>query len=164
MFIFNTSFKIGDCGEFIYMETQLYVSATLGTIIIPAGFSTDFVTLPAPFRPFFTPNGRHRLAAGLHDYLYSVKGRYNNKCAPATRKEADKEFYIAMKKTGVKPLTRKLFYLAVRVGGWWYWTRASLKIQPSNNLLCARGHVYNRLRGAQIIIRDLRDSDNKKLK
>lgn len=52
-------------------------------------------------------------ASMIHDVLYQYK-----RCAPVTRKEADKIFYKMLKKSGFK--LAPIYYLFVRSFGWWF--------------------------------------------
>ncbi|PAF42764.1 DUF1353 domain-containing protein [Helicobacter sp. 11S02629-2] len=83
----------------IYVDSNPY--------IIPAGFITDFASIPKIFHSFLTPTGRYAKASVLHDYLiYKKQG---------TRLQIDKKFLQAMKDTGVSFLTRYVMYFAVRL-------------------------------------------------
>jgi len=86
------------------------------TIAVPNGFTTDFASIPRALQLFIPKMARHRAAAVVHDYLYSIKSRYKT-----TRKEADQVFLEAMKASGVNWCTRHAMYRAVRVfGGFLY--------------------------------------------
>ncbi len=94
-----------------------YVTVPGGeTITVPAGYVTDFASVP---RLFWTmgidPLGKPARAAIIHDYLYSTGGRI--KTPPYTKAEADRIFYDAMGALGVGSVKRWLMYQAVRVGG-----------------------------------------------
>jgi hypothetical protein len=77
-------------------------------ISVPAGFRTDFASVPRVFWWLVPPVGRYGKAAVIHDYLYVVKTR--------SRKEADKIFLEAMEVLDVPKWRRKLIYFAVRFG------------------------------------------------
>lgn len=77
---------------------------------VPAGFITDFASVPQIFQCFISPIGKHSKPAVLHDYL----------CAQAhlgynTRKYADKIFLESMEVKNVKFLTKWTLYLSVRL-------------------------------------------------
>ena len=77
-------------------------------IIVPDGFITDLASIPVIFRSFLLrKNGKHRLAAVVHDFLCRDKS-FN-------RVLADKIFLEAMKLCGVSWLRRSLMYSAVRL-------------------------------------------------
>ena len=87
--------------------------------VVPAGFITDFASVPWPFWSFIRPWGRWGKAAVLHDYLYQC-GACDGRIS---REEADAFFYQAMKSLGVAPWRRNLMYWAVRAFGWLAWRR-----------------------------------------
>lgn len=78
-------------------------------IDIPAGFVTDFASVPRPFWSLIPPTGTKTRAAVVHDYLYTNH--------PQGRPWADKVFLEAMK-VGDEPwITRWICYWAVRIAG-----------------------------------------------
>lgn len=84
-------------------------------IVVPAGFNTDLASIPQALQAVIPVNDKHRAAAVLHDYLYTVQDR--------ARAKADALFLEAMKLSGVRFTQRWAMYLAVRVGGWLPWSR-----------------------------------------
>jgi len=77
---------------------------------IPAGFVTDFASIPRWLWFLAPPFGRHAPAAVLHDYLYAIGQQ-------GARRYADFLFREAMRSSGVPRLRRLAMYFAVRVGG-----------------------------------------------
>jgi len=47
-------------------------------VVIPAGYGTDFGTIPRPFQIFFNPTAH--LAYVLHDYIYENKTYSRKDC------------------------------------------------------------------------------------
>ena len=86
------------------------------TITVPAGFESDFASIPRLFWRIEPPLGRSGKAAVIHDYLYVTKGlgRY-------TREQADQIFRQALGVLGVPPIKRDLMFRAVRIGGGGGW-------------------------------------------
>lgn len=84
-------------------------------ITVPAGFVTDFASVPrVPFAFLLTGDTAH-MAAVIHDFLYTIK--------VLPRETADAVFYEAMRSTGV-PLWRAwTMWLGVRLGGQLAWDR-----------------------------------------
>ena len=84
-------------------------------IAIPIGFETDFASVPWYVRGLIKVNGKHRLAALLHDWIYSCEGDigFNR----LTRKECDILFLEEMKNANVKYIKRYAMYWGVRIGG-----------------------------------------------
>lgn len=50
------------------------------TITVPAGFCTDFTSIPRVFHNILSPMGAYGYAAVVHDYLYST-GEKSRRCA-----------------------------------------------------------------------------------
>lgn len=89
-------------------------------IRVPVGFETDLASIPKGLRWIISQNEEHREAAVLHDYLYSVGGKFD--WFSFTRKEADEIFLAAMNYSGVSWLKRSLMFSAVRSFGWYFWS------------------------------------------
>lgn len=83
------------------------------TIKVPAGFYTDFASVPWPFSMLLPVHDSYSRAAIVHDYLY-----WTQLC---TRKEADNILLIGMKMSGVDAVRRDAVYAGVRLGGWVAW-------------------------------------------
>jgi hypothetical protein len=86
---------------------------------VPRGFITDLASIPWALRRLkaFSPNGRSRKAAVLHDYLYATNW--------LPRKECDEVFYQALLAEGVSVAMAQLYYLGVRAGGGRHYARRS---------------------------------------
>lgn len=84
-------------------------------ITVPAGFITDFASIPPWAWIVATKLGPWNRPAILHDYLYFS--------AIFDRKTADLLFLAAMRDRRVVRWRRKLMYIAVRIGGWPSWKR-----------------------------------------
>jgi len=81
-----------------------------GAIKIPAGFETDFASIPRFFRVIASPaTGKHRMAAILHDSLYTDRIFSRGLC--------DWYFRDAMIRDGVPRWLAWIMWAAVRVGG-----------------------------------------------
>lgn len=76
-------------------------------IRIPAGFLTDFASVPKVLWNLMPPTGRYGKAAVVHDYLYRTQGQ-------ATKAEADSVFLEAMTALGVGWWTRNTMYQGVK--------------------------------------------------
>lgn len=84
----------------------------LNVIHIPAGFETDFASVPKLFWNVLPPNGVYGKAAVVHDYLYRT-------WHVATKDEADHVFLEAMTALGVNWVVRYTMYYAVHYFGRW---------------------------------------------
>jgi len=81
-----------------------------GRIIeVPAGFKTDFASVPRLFWRIIPPWGAYSPAAVVHDYLYTT--------GLVSRAEADRIFHELMKRLGVSVWMRNSMYWAVRMAG-----------------------------------------------
>jgi hypothetical protein len=102
------------CGrqKFILAKPLRFTLSTNGGrvgVTVPAGFVTDFASVPRPLWPIFPPAGAWCEAAVVHDYLYSSKA--------CSRFLADALFRECMAHCGVPVWRRMLMYYAVRVFG-----------------------------------------------
>lgn len=91
----------------------------LGVIEVPAGFVTDFASVPRPFWNLEPPLGDAGKAAVVHDYLYANRGL----CGRLSRAQADAIFRRALGDSGVAGWKRGLLWAAVRLGGAGGWGR-----------------------------------------
>lgn len=89
-------------------------------IVIPNGFRSDGASVPRVLWSFLPTIGRYLAAAFLHDYLYTLLRTRTPHPQVTTRRQADHEFYVAMKVLGVGPITRIVMWGAVRCFGWIY--------------------------------------------
>ena len=75
---------------------------------VPAGFETDFASVPKAFTWLIPRYGIYTKAAILHDFLCATK--------PIGRNDADGIFRRAMRELGVSFLRRWMMWAAVRAG------------------------------------------------
>lgn len=87
----------------VYLSNGLFIR-------IPAGFETDFSSVPAPFWGLFPPYGNFLLAALIHDYLYVNQ--------IVSRKFADKEMLIWSNVLNKNKFDNYTRYYMVRCFGW----------------------------------------------
>ena len=74
-------------------------------ITVPAGFVTDFASIPRYFHALLKPSDRPGRAGIVHDFLY-----WEQAC---TREQADWILLLAMMESGVDAVTRNLVYRVV---------------------------------------------------
>jgi hypothetical protein len=104
----------GNNRAFILAEPMLYEVGSTGKIItVPAGFVTDYASIPESLWSLYSPHDQYSRAAIVHDYLY-----WSQLC---TRTQADNLFMIAMKESEVPEVTRRNVYLAVATWGYLAW-------------------------------------------
>jgi hypothetical protein len=88
-------------------------------IIVPAGYVTDFLSLPDVGRVFFDNDGPGKAASVVHDYGFThLHDIY-------TRRQVDHVFKLALRDDPEQPswLARTIFYRAVRMCGEKWWDR-----------------------------------------
>lgn len=94
-------------------EDLVYRGDIVGLVYIPAGFVTDFASVPRlPLAYWVAGNTAHE-AAVVHDFLYQTH--------PCTKSQADRTFREAMAITGIPAWKKNIMYLAVVIGGWSAW-------------------------------------------
>ena len=87
-------------------------------IKVPAGFVTDFASIPQPFHWLISKLGRYNKATVIHDWIYQ--------CGHSiSRKMADLCFLDAMRDLGVAKWKRNLIYWGVRIFGFLVWRKRS---------------------------------------
>ncbi|GAB3359218.1 hypothetical protein GCM10027430_30790 [Lysobacter tyrosinilyticus] len=89
---------------------------------VPAGFVTDFASIPRLFWGIFPTDGRYAYAAIIHDYLYWFQER--------SREEADLIFKFAMQDFKVPAATVVAVHAAVRAAGEFAW-RSNRQLRTS---------------------------------
>ena len=82
----------------------------LGLYEVPAGFCTDFASIPRLLRWLYSSNSAPwQRAAVLHDYLYSTLN--------VTRLAADKQYYWQSRRDGTPEIAARMQYVALRLFG-----------------------------------------------
>lgn len=104
-----------DDNTVVLLSELVFFSKVLGRpIYIPAGFVSDFASVPRfPFL-YWLFGGTAKLASLPHDFLYQTHqcdGKF----------QADRVFLEAMEATGIAPWRRYDMYLGVVAGGWFAW-------------------------------------------
>jgi hypothetical protein len=95
---------------FVY---QTKSGAFTTSIAVPAGFETDFATVPRIPVAGLVAGGAGEKAAVVHDWLYHTK--------PCSRKETDQMFLDALTEEGEPWWRRYIMYAAVRAFGGPFW-------------------------------------------
>jgi hypothetical protein len=90
--------------SYYYYEDDLMVT-------VPAGYRTDFASIPRIFWRILSPIGKHGRAAVIHDYLCDVEPKL------VDFKTASNVFNRAMYDLGVPPIKRHVMTWAVRLFG-----------------------------------------------
>ena len=122
--------KNGPLTAVLQRPMSYQIGKTRDSIVVPAGFVTEFASIPRVLWSELSPVGEHRLAAIVHDYLYWFQ--------PCEREETDNLLMIAMSQAGVSDLRRGAVYAGVRIGSADAWNanrvardRGDLRIVPT---------------------------------
>lgn len=102
------------------LEDDFTYYTQYGKLVVPAGFETDFASVPPLPLSYTLLKNASVVAAAAHDYLYQtgqVAGR------PITRRQADRIMAEIMVDEGVRGWKRFLISAGLRLGGWWVWRR-----------------------------------------
>lgn len=91
-------------------------------IAVPAGFVTDFASVPRLPFVYMVVGGKGQRAAVVHDWLYTTH--------QVTRKQADAVLAEALRVCGYRDLVVKAFYGGTRLGGGSHWDADNLPQEP----------------------------------
>ncbi|MEA5259452.1 DUF1353 domain-containing protein [Arcicella aquatica] len=95
------------------------------SVLVNAGYVTDFASVPRWLWSLFPPIGKYNRAALVHDYLYDLQYRQKELGEKAARKFADDQFlYLANKVNDENKFTNYVMYLMVRLFGKYAWRKA----------------------------------------
>lgn len=84
-------------------------------ILVPAGFITDYGSIPKIFQNIIEPIGRYAACYIVHDLIYAAE--------LFTRAECDWILLCHLQEKGAFWLRRNSVYSAVRGGGWFVWKK-----------------------------------------
>jgi hypothetical protein len=122
--------KQGPLAAVLQRPMSYQLGKSRDSIVVPAGFVTDFASIPRVLWSELSPVGEHQRAAIVHDYLYWFQ--------PCEREETDNLLMIAMSAGGVSDLRRGAVYAGVRMGSADAWNanrvardRGDLRIVPT---------------------------------
>lgn len=105
--------------ETFTLEHDLAYTGDQFTVTVPAGFRTDFASVPRIFWSIIAPYGAHGRASIVHDFMYATGGLGGKH----SRSDCDQIFLQAMRDSGVTPLRRGAMWLAVRIAGWLFFCK-----------------------------------------
>ncbi|MEQ9728501.1 DUF1353 domain-containing protein [Pseudomonas sp. WHRI 8822A] len=86
-----------------------YLDPGHGLVTVPAGFISDFASVPRLPLTYALLGAYGHAAAVLHDWLYST--------TTLSRAEADRVFLNALRSSGIARWRAWLMYAGVRIGG-----------------------------------------------
>jgi hypothetical protein len=100
-----------------------FYSSLLGeTITVPAGFVSDFASVPRIVGAWLLYGGKGKRASVLHDWLYSTQ--------MVSRSVADAIFEEALKASDYAAWEVSGMYAGVRLGGWVAWNKKNVPQPP----------------------------------
>lgn len=100
-----------------------YTTSDGWRIRVPAGFLTDFASIPRLLWALIPPRGKYNRAAIIHDFLYKFAPRDPSTGVACTRGRADSIMREACENLGERATRRWAIYSGVRSGGWLPWRR-----------------------------------------
>lgn len=110
----------GEAGAWELTAPLIYSSNVLPhVVVVPAGFRTDFASVPRLPLAYWLFGNAADEAAVIHDWLYT------SNVSGVTRKQADEVFAEASKVLGVPAWRRGPMWLGVRVCGGSHWGTGS---------------------------------------
>ncbi|WP_353721348.1 DUF1353 domain-containing protein [Dyadobacter sp. 676] len=97
------------------------VESKLPGMVIPAGYRTDFATIPRLLWPLMPPHGRMANAAIAHDYAYDNRLGEAEFGETQARLRACVEFALRASKTAWPDWQMSIAYIFIRLFGrkWW---------------------------------------------
>lgn len=92
-------------------------------VYVPAGFLTDFASIPRVLWSLWPPTGAYGKAAVVHDALYAwpYVRRVDGPSRRVTKAEADRILLAGMQVLGIGWMTQQVLYRGVQVGGGLAW-------------------------------------------
>jgi hypothetical protein len=101
------------------IEFDYQVTIFENKIVVPAGFRTDYASIPSLFLPLFkrSENG-YKKPAVIHDWLYQAQ--------IYSKELSDNIFKEAMRINGTSLLTRTLIFNAVKFFGFDSWDKCKI--------------------------------------
>lgn len=109
----------GDNRNWVLLVPMRYkIGESSYAIVVPAGFVTDYASIPKRLWSLYPPHDQYSRAAVIHDYLY-----WSQRC---TREQADKLFLIAMSESEVSTRDRYVVYGTVQLLGQSSWDENTL--------------------------------------
>ena len=108
-FITSLDVELVGEGRWRLLSPLIFQSELVGIIAVPAGFVTDFASVPRLPLAYLIAGDTAHAAAVVHDYLYET--------GTGTKADADRVFLEAMEAIGEDRWRRTLMYWAVRIFG-----------------------------------------------
>lgn len=124
---FDVDPNIAEPDESISQNTLSFYSKELDLIVeVPPKTPTDFASIPWYLLWLIKVNGRHRLAAALHDWLYQNLGFISDGIR-LTKAQCDMVMREAMEVLNTSQPTLNLIHSGLKVGGFTGWFKSKRK-------------------------------------
>jgi hypothetical protein len=121
----------GKRDQFVLYKDYHYILTNGKQIIIPKGYVTDMASIPRFFWVIWPPHSvQYRIASLVHDYLYIEP------TIVTSRKFADAEFKRILIHYKTNIITANIFYLFIRLFGWYNWNKFKKKLIQNNYGKC----------------------------
>ena len=98
-----------------------YTTKDKWVITVPAGFETDYASIPRPLWTILPPRGKYNRPAIIHDFLYHFAPIDPTTLKRVNRGRADYIIREACENVGDRFTQRWLIYIGLKVGGWVAW-------------------------------------------
>ena len=124
-----------DNRQWMLAEDVIYTfGITRISITVPAGFVTDFASIPQALWSFgLSPNGRYSKAAVIHDFLYWYQ--------PCSRAQADSILAVIMQESGASKAEAFEIYRGVHLGSQSAWDQKTLDRRAGLPRVVASDHM-----------------------
>jgi hypothetical protein len=100
------------------------------TICVPAGFETDFASIPRPLWVIIPPRGKYNRPAIIHDFLYHYAPVDPTTGARCTQARADYIIREACENCDDRFTQRWVIFLGLKAGGFKAWGNYRSKEHP----------------------------------
>lgn len=123
----------GDGLNFVLVDALTYEIKRTGQFItVPAGFVTDFASVPWYARSVINVLGRHSIPAIVHDYLY-----WEQRC---TREQADAIMKEAMTEYESSSFDQNVVFYAIKYGAGGAWSQNAADMAKGLIRILPEGH------------------------
>lgn len=111
----------------LVFTTRLGVAQEM-RIVVPAGWDTDFASVPRLVLTFAIAGDTGHSGAVIHDWLYYQHLNRVPEAKNVTRRFADDMLYWGARADGESWFNAFALWFGVRIGGWWHWYQVGRKI------------------------------------
>lgn len=105
------------------LQRLTYLTKDRWLIEAPAGFLTDYASIPRLLWAIIPPRGRYNRPAIIHDFLYRYAPTDPVTGVACTQARADAILREACENCDDRPTQRWAIWSGLRLGGWWTWRK-----------------------------------------